>query len=127
MVSHLVRASIIDTLNKEFGEFPVTMLITAITVAVALLLSHLIREVAKTHLKGSGALSLLVNLVRALIVVAAVFFLGEGVFHVQMSGLIQALGITTLVVSLGLQDLIKSVVAACSWWAGTSSRSATRS
>ena len=46
-----------------------------------------------------------------LIAIIVVFFLGENVFSIQMSGMVQALGVTTLVVSLGLQDLIKSVVA----------------
>ena len=53
----------------------------------------------------------MLNIARVVIALIAVYFLSENVFHVEMSGVMQALGVTTLVISLGLQDLIKSVVA----------------
>ena len=113
MASRLTCIAFIDFLFKEIGELPATILITTVTVAVALLGSFLVRRFIAKHLRetGVGALSLLANIVRVVIVVVVVFFLGENVYHVEMSGMVQALGATTLVVSLGLQDLIKSVVA----------------
>ena len=113
MHSHLIAASAFDSLRQTHGELPVDIAITTITIALALLGSHLLNKLLRTHLKGTniGAVSLLANIARAVIAVVAVFFLGENVFEIQMSGLVQALGVTTLVVSLGLQDLIKSVVA----------------
>jgi small-conductance mechanosensitive channel len=58
-----------------------------------------------------GEVSIIVNIVRALIAVLVASFIGESVLGVELSGVMQALGVTTLVVSLGLQDLIKNVVA----------------
>ena len=58
-----------------------------------------------------GEVSIVINIVRAVVAVLVVSFLAENVFHVELGGLAQALGVTTLVVSLGLQDFIKNVVA----------------
>lgn len=103
----------IETLNQMYGELPTALLVSSITLCAALLLSHLITTMLHKHLGDMGMreLSLIVNLLRVAIAVIAIFFLGEAVFHVEMRGLVSALGITSLVISLGLQDLIKSVVA----------------
>ena len=113
MHSQLVVASAFDSLRQAYGELPIDIAIAVITIAGAALAGHLLNQVLRTHLKGTsiGAVSLLTNIVRSVIAILVVFFLGEGVFDIQMSGVVQALGVTTLVVSLGLQDLIKSVVA----------------
>ncbi len=105
--------SFIDQLNEAYGEIPIAMLITSLTLCAAVLLSHHLSKLIRTLMadSGVGEPSLLVNLARAVIAVVVVFFFGENVFHIQMTGIVQALGVTTLVVSLGLQDLIKSVVA----------------
>ncbi len=103
----------IEYLYEEFGRIPIAILITSVTICVALIVGHLLSKFLHKQLVGSagGELSILINIVRAVIAIIVVFFLGENVFHVEMGGLVQALGVTTLVVSLGLQDLIKSVVA----------------
>lgn len=113
MAPKLVGIAFIDSLSKQYGEFPVAVLVVSVTIVAVLIINHVVHNYLGKHLENAGvrAISLLTNLVRVLIVIAAVFFLGENVFHVQMSGMVQALGVTTLVVSLGLQDLIKSVVA----------------
>lgn len=113
MHSQLVAASAFDSLRQAYGELPVDIAVAIITIGGALVGGHLLNHLLRTHLKDSsiGAISLLTNLVRAVIAILVVFFLGESVFDIQMSGLVQTLGVTTLVVSLGLQDLIKSVVA----------------
>ncbi len=113
MYSQLVAASALDSLRETYGEMPVDVAIAIITILGATLAGYLLNQLLRTHLKGSsiGAISLLTNIVRAVIAIIVVFFLGENVFDIQMSGMVQALGVTTLVVSLGLQDLIKSVVA----------------
>ena len=103
----------IDSLGETYGELPVAILIVSLTVCAALVLSHVVNRVLHKQLAGSemGEVSLLINAARVVIALIAVYFLSENVFHVEMSGVMQALGVTTLVVSLGLQDLIKSVVA----------------
>ena len=103
----------IDSLGETYGELPVAILIVSLTACIALVLSHVVNRVLHKQLAGSemGEVSLLINAARVVIALIAVYFLSENVFHVEMSGVMQALGVTTLVVSLGLQDLIKSVVA----------------
>ncbi len=102
-----------DSLAQEYGELPIALLVVSMTLSFALLANHKLTEILRQRLAGSGVgeISLLVNLVRTVIVAIVVFFLAENLFHVEMSGVMSALGVTTLVVSLGLQDLIKSVVA----------------
>ena len=113
MCMQIVMAVAFDSLRETYGEPLVDTVIVVVTVAAAMLLSHLLNQALRAHLKntGVGAISLLTNIVRSIAGVIVVFFLGENVFSIQMSGMVQALGVTTLVVSLGLQDLIKSVVA----------------
>ena len=113
MADRLTGIVIIDRLVEEYGELPTGLLVISVTLVVVLIINHLVRTYLGKHLKNAGlrAVSLITNLLRVLVVVVAVFFLGENVFHVQMSGMVQALGVTTLVVSLGLQDVIKSLVA----------------
>ena len=113
MITQFAAVSAFDSLRQTFGELPVDIAVAFITIIGALLGGHLLNHLLRTHLKGSsiGAISLVTNIVRAVIAILVVFFLGESVFDIKMSGVVQALGVTTLVVSLGLQDLIKSVVA----------------
>ncbi|MDO4805622.1 MAG: mechanosensitive ion channel [Coriobacteriales bacterium] len=113
MSNHALAITFIEDLKQLHGELPTILLVASVTVALALLASHLLVRLLHKQLKerNVGAVSLLANLVRAVIAVVVVFFLGENLFNVEMSGVVQALGVTTLVVSLGLQDLIKSVVA----------------
>ena len=113
MVARLTSLMLIDALTQRYGEVPVALLVVSLTLCVGLAVSHLAGKALRTRLVGTsvGELSLIVNIVRAIIAVVVVYFLCENVFHVEMGGVVQALGVTTLVVSLGLQDLIKSVVA----------------
>lgn len=109
----LFAITFIEDLRQLHGEVPTIMLVVSVTVALALLLGHFLVKLLHKQLKehNVGAVSLLANIVRAFIAALVVLFLGENVFNIEMSGIVQALGVTTLVVSLGLQDLIKSVVA----------------
>ena len=102
-----------DALRESYGEMPVNIAIVVITIAAAMAGSHFLTVMLHRRLRETsiGAISLLTNIARAMIAILVVFFLGENVFEVEMSGMVQALGVTTLIVSLGLQDLIKSVVA----------------
>ena len=113
MINRIASQSLFDALYQLVGVIPGNFLVVSITLCVALLASHLLNKALHRRLVGSpvGEMSLLINIVRIVIALIVVFFLGENVFHLQMGGAMQALGITTLVISLGLQDLIKSVVA----------------
>lgn len=103
----------IDMLNQSLGEFPTAIFITSMVICGALLLIHFTTNSLHKHLGDVGMheLSLIVNIFRIAVWLIVAFFLCENVFHVEMGGIISALGVTSLVVSLGLQDLIKSIVA----------------
>ena len=105
--------NLIENLNSQFGELTTGILVTSLVVCGALILTHLVTNTLHKRLGDIGMheLSLVMNIFRIAVWVVVAFFLGENVFHIQMGGLISALGVTSLVVSLGLQDLIKSVVA----------------
>lgn len=107
------QLQIIDKLYADYGEIPIAILVTSVTICVALIAGHQASKLLHKQLANSsvGEVSILTNIVRAVIAIVVVFFLGENVFDIEMSGVVQAMGVTTLVVSLGLQDLIKSVVA----------------
>jgi len=111
MVTRVTGIGLIDSLGQTYGELPIAILVTALTICIALIASHKLKDLLHSRLTGSGEMTLILNIARVVIALIAVYFLSENVFHVEMSGVMQALGVTTLVVSLGLQDLIKSVVA----------------
>ena len=113
MLSRKASHLLFDALYRAVGEIPGNILVVVVTLCVALTVSHILSKALHKRLVDSPVteMSLLVNILRIAIAIVVVFFLGENVFHLQMGGAMQALGVTTLVVSLGLQDLIKSVVA----------------
>ncbi len=100
-------------LSTGLGTALLATFTVVITITVGLVAEQLATRVIRRAFSESavGDVSIGVNIVRALIVVICASFLGENVFHIELSGVVQALGVTTLVVSLGLQDLIKNVVA----------------
>ncbi len=89
------------------------MLKASTVVLIGVCVSYYVTKVLRGALGNSlvGEVSIIINIVRAIIAFSVAYFIGENYFDVQLDGLAQALGITTLVVSLGLQDLIKNVVA----------------
>lgn len=105
--------------NGPLAEFldkvstPLDILVVIAAVIAGMILSRIAARVIRTAFGGSsvGEVSIVINMVRGVIVVIIAYFLGENIFHVELGGIVQALGVTTLVVSLGLQDFIKNVVA----------------
>ena len=97
----------------SINGFELSLVIVVGVVIVAVVVSRLATRLIHVALNGSsmGEDSIVVNLVRVLVVFVAAYFIGENVFHIELGGIAQALGVTTLVVSLGLQELIKNVVA----------------
>ena len=82
-------------------------------VVVCVFISRYVTRLIKLALGGSsvGEVSIVVNIFRVVFVILVAYLVGENMFHLELGGLVQALGVTTLLVSLGLQDLIKNVVA----------------
>ena len=97
----------------KLTDLPQNVLFVVGAVAVGLIASRAASRFIRAIFGGSsvGEVSIVVNIARAIIAVSVIYFVGENVFHVELGGIAQALGVTTLVVSLGLQDLIKNVVA----------------
>lgn len=102
-----------DLLALAFSELTKDVLMVAIAVFLGVMAERTASRFIHRVIGAStvGEVSIVVNIVRAIIVIVVVYFVGENVFHIELSGVAQALGLTTLVVSLGLQDLIKNVVA----------------
>lgn len=87
--------------------------LATLTVIVGLIVSRCVTRFIRAALGSSmaGEVSIVVNIARAIVAVIVASFCCENFFDIQLTGIAQALGVTTLVVSLGLQDLIKNVVA----------------
>ena len=101
------------TLAIGLGDISISALMLAASVAAGIVAARLGTRLVRTVLGDSsvGEVSIVVNILRGIIAATVIYFVGENVFHVELGGVAQALGVTTLVVSLGLQDLIKNVVA----------------
>lgn len=95
------------------GDIHVDLIVVAITVLIGVAASNAAARLIHVALNGSsmGEVSIVVNLVRVFIALVVAYIVGQNVFNIELGGVAQALGITTLVVSLGLQELIKNVVA----------------
>ena len=90
-----------------------SLIVIILTVAAAVFLARLVSRYARKFLNNinAGSVSIVINLARGVIAWVTISFLCESILGIKMSGVVQALGITTLIVSLGLQDFIKNIVA----------------
>ena len=106
-------ANLEQALRASIGDAGFVLLALAVAALVTWLVLRVATKAITKALNGTavGSVSLFVNIARFLVILFAVYFVGENVLHVELGGIVQALGITSLVVSLGLQDLIKNVVA----------------
>lgn len=106
-------ATTADAIQAAIGELPFTILVIVISALICLFISRIAGRAVRSALDATSTkgASLAVNLTRALVIVLYCYFVGENVLGLELGGLVQALGVTTLIVSLGLQDLIKNVVA----------------
>jgi small-conductance mechanosensitive channel len=102
-----------EKMGFSLGVSAFAAVMLAAAVITGLVVVHLGSRLIRQALGNSsvGEVSIVINLLRALVAATVIYFVGENVFHVELGGVAQALGVTTLVVSLGLQDLIKNVVA----------------
>lgn len=98
------------------GDMPAVAVGNILKGATVILIGICVSQYATKVLRAAlgtssvGEVTIVVNVVRAIIAFTVAYFIAENFFNVQLDGIARALGITTLVVSLGLQDLIKNVV-----------------
>ena len=106
-----LAALTLDTI--EISDRGLDIALFIVVVIASVFLSRFITHFVKIALGNSsiGEISIVVNIIRAAIIIIAAYFVGENIFHLQLGGIVQALGVTTLLVSLGLQDFIKNIVA----------------
>lgn len=99
--------------SVEVSDRSVNIVLFVVVVVAAIFFSRHITRLMRVALGNSsvGEVSIIVNLSRAAIIFTAAYIVGENVFHLELTGLARALGVTTLLVSLGLQDFIKNIVA----------------
>ncbi len=100
-------------LQEDVGTLAGNVLKASMVILVGVCVSYYLTKLLRAALGNSsvGEVSIIINIVRAIVAFTVAYFIGENFFGVQLDGIARALGVTTLVVSLGLQDLIKNVVA----------------
>lgn len=98
--------------RDRIGSIPYGVAMILVAVIVALIVQKLAEKLIHSSITGTtvGELSIFVNIVRAIIWGLAIAVVGETVFNIKLDSVFAALGIGSLVLSLGLQDLIKNVV-----------------
>lgn len=87
-------------------------LMLACAVFVAAVVSHLLSTLLRRVLDASNvpSASIFVNLARALVWAFALLSVIQPVFGVQPTAFVTALGVTSLAISLGMQDTISNIV-----------------
>ncbi len=86
--------------------------VIAVAVGVALVVQRVVVRLTKKFLENSDVpnASIFVNILRTLIWSFALLSVMKPVFNVDPSGLIAALGVVSVAISLGLQDTISNIV-----------------
>lgn len=84
----------------------------AVAVAIAALAGHFLARAARKALDRSRvpSASIFVNVLRAFVWALALLSVMQPVFGIQPTAFVAALGITSLVISFGLQDTISNVI-----------------
>lgn len=100
-------------LAETTGSMRTEIILVIVSVVVGVIVSGYATRFIKARFTGwkGSDVSLVVNIVRAMVALFIVYVIGENVFNIHMDAVVQTLGITSLVVSLGMQDLIKNLVA----------------
>ncbi|MDO5118605.1 MAG: mechanosensitive ion channel family protein [Coriobacteriales bacterium] len=108
-----IDAQAYETTLSSINNTVVDLVSAAIVVVGAYLLSRWITSMVRRTFGDSSVagVTLILNIVRAILVGGAAYFVAENVFDIELSGLVQAFGITTLVVTLSMQELMVNVVA----------------
>ena len=112
MMEKGVLQSIQEAGSLFFGplwSFVVAFLAIVVGIIVSRYAQRLIR--AALGWTSMGETTIFTNLVRIIIALLVAIFISDTVFHVKLTVFAQTLGISALIVSLGLQDLVKNIVA----------------
>ena len=90
-----------------------SFVVAGIAIIVGLIVSRYAQRLIRAALgwTSMGETTIFTNIVRIIIALLVAIFISDTVFHVKLTVFAQTLGISALIVSLGLQDLIKNVVA----------------
>lgn len=106
-------SQLIQTLQTWLGATTVQLVVIAVVLALTLLVQRfVVRAIRKAFQDTSlGTTSMVINAVRACIWFASMAFVADVVFDVELAGVFTALGVGSLVLSLGLQDMIKNAAA----------------
>ena len=112
MMEKGVLQSIQEAGSLFFGplwSFVVAFLAIVVGIIVSRYAQRLIR--AALGWTSMGETTIFTNIVRIIIALLVAIFISDTVFHVKLTVFAQTLGISALIVSLGLQDLVKNIVA----------------
>lgn len=97
------------TLPDLFGR----VVYLAVAIAIVLAVQHLLIPVVRKALESSNvpSASIFTNLLKALLWFLGLLCVLQPVFGVDPTGFVAALGVTSVVISFGLQDTVSNVVA----------------
>lgn len=95
-------------------------IVLAIAIVAAALVTHFLSKLLRRLLDASEvpSASIFVNLGRALVWAFALLAVLQPVFGIQPTAFVTALGVTSLVISFGMQDTVSNVVAGLGLMAG---------
>ena len=90
-----------------------SFVVAGIAIIVGLIVSRYAQRLIRAALgwTSMGETTIFTNIVRIIIALLVAIFISDTVFHVKLTVFAQTLGISALIVSLGLQDLVKNIVA----------------
>lgn len=100
-----------DALLLE-GGLPGKLIFLGIVLVLSVLIQHVVVKLARKALDSSHvpSASIYINLLRTLIWSFALLAVLEPVFGIQPTAFVTALGVTSIVISLGLQDTVANVI-----------------
>ena len=108
-----VEALEFDALVNLFGDGLLSRTVTLVVAVVAAAVAcHLVTRVLRRGLDQSRlpSVSIFVNIVRVLVWSFAVMSVLEPVFGIRPTAVVAALGVTSLVITLGMQDTVSNVI-----------------
>lgn len=102
-----------EVFGLSLSEFAAKAALLVVTVIVAALIARFLTRVMRKALNAADipSASIFVNIVRALVWSFALLVVLEPVFGVAPTAFVTALGVTSLVISFGLQDTISNIIA----------------
>ena len=96
--------------GDEFQKWAIAILIIIVTAIVSALLSRLVRRITSSDGAPLPSSSILVNIVRIVVWVIGLSIMLSACFDVDVNGLVAALGVGGVALSLGLQDTLKNFI-----------------